>query len=372
LRYLRDLFTAAFAGFENTGDDASIEKPLTDEIDDVRAALAWSLEGGDPRLGAELLLPTGTTWRLVGREREARERTEAVTNALEDAEPALLSRLRVGFAYLTFQAGRVNLAIDAVQEAVTLARASGDPSVLARALIAHGRIATFAQRFADAEAALSEAEAIPGGSPLVRGMALESRAFLSQYQGDLDAAARAFEQLAKQLSGNERMRRAYALNLGEIEHERGNTGRAIELLRDVLPGARAENDPNALARYLANYAGYLVAAGDLPGASEAVREIIRDIAPNDPESPFIAGSLEHLALAIALSGNAPRAARLSGYADVATQKLGFMRGFTETTSHDRLHTLLQDLLEPLEAERLLAEGAALTPQEALAEALAGD
>jgi tetratricopeptide (TPR) repeat protein len=256
-----------------------------------------------------------------------------------------------------------------VEEAVALARASGDSPVLARALIAHGRIATFAHRFDVAEAALSEAEAIPGTSGLVRSMALESRGFLSQYRGDLDGAAAAFGELAKQLSGNERMRRAYVLNLGEIEHARGNTGHAIELLRDVLPGARAENDPNALARYLANYSAYLVAEDHVAAASEAVREVIRDIAPSDPESPFIAGSVEHLALAIALSGDERRAARLGGYAGAAMQKLGFMRGFTETTTHDRLHSLLRERLGADEAERFLAEGAALTPEQAIAEAM---
>ena len=370
LHYLRDLFAEAFAGYERTSDSVAIEKPLTDEIDDVRAALAWSLDGGDARLGAELLATTGTTWRFLGREREARERVEAVTAALSDAEPVLLARLRITFASLTGQSGRISLALEAAREAVGLARASGVPAVLAAALLAQSRLATFAQLFAEAEPPLAEAEAIPGMPAVIRIMALEARGVLSQFTGDLDSAARAFGEVATFLSGNGRNRRGSVLNLAEIEHERGNTGRAIELLRDVLPGARAENDPNALAVYLANYAGYLVAANDIAAATEAVREVIREIAPGDPESAFIASSLEHLALAIALAGDTPRAARLGGYADATLRKLGFGRVYTEKTTYDRLHLLLRERLAPSDVERLLAEGASLVPEQAIAEALA--
>jgi predicted ATPase len=372
LQYLRALFAEAFEAYQRTADSSTMEKPLTDEIDDVRAALAWSLAAGDASLGGELLAMTGTTWRFLGREREAREQTEAFEAALRDAEPVLQARLRVTFASLVGQSGRIALALEAAREAVALARASGVPAVLAGALLARSRLASFAQDFGEAEPALAEAEAIPGMPAVIRIMALEARAVLSQFTGDLDTAARAFEEVATFLRGNERNRRGQVLNLAEIEHARGNTGRAIELLRDVLPGARAENNPNALAVYLANYAGYLVAADDVAAATEAVREVIREIAPGDPESPFIASSLEHLALAIALAGNAPRAARLGGYADATLRKLGFARVYTEKTTYDRLHLLLRERLPPSDAERLLAEGASLTPHDAIAEALADD
>jgi hypothetical protein len=51
------------------------------------------------------------------------------------------------------------------------------------------------------------------------------------------------------------------------------------------------------------------------------------------------------------------------------QRDGFPREFTETTTCDRLTGLLRERLAPDELERLIAEGAALTPQAAIALAL---
>jgi hypothetical protein len=124
-----------------------------------------------------------------------------------------------------------------------------------------------------------------------------------------------------------------------------------------------------LAIALANLAGYLVAVDDLPAARDIAREAIRALAPRDRQSPFIAISAEHLALALALAGDLPRAARLAGYADAALREFGFSREFTERTTHDRLTALLGESLTPADLGRLLAEGAALAPEAAIPLAL---
>jgi hypothetical protein len=49
---------------------------------------------------------------------------------------------------------------------------------------------------------------------------------------------------------------------------------------------------------------------------------------------------------------------------------GFERELTEATTYDRLMALLRGSLSPDELARLLAEGAALTPEAAIALALA--
>jgi hypothetical protein len=194
---------------------------------------------------------------------------------------------------------------------------------------------------------------------------------LSSLGGDLAGAARAFEDLRKEdrALGNLRAERAHIANLAEVEHERGATSRAIALVREILPNARADADRTKLAIALANLAGYLVAIDDLPASGDAAREAIHVLAPCDPQSPYIAISAEHLALALALAGDLPRAARLAGYADAAFLRLGVEREFTERKTHDRLTTLLQERLVPLDRERLLAEGAALVPETAIPLAL---
>lgn len=120
---------------------------------------------------------------------------------------------------------------------------------------------------------------------------------------------------------------------------------------------------------LMNLAGYLAAVDELPEACAAAREAIRDGASRDPGDTFVTLAIEHLALALVLGDDTSRAATLAGYAGNALQREGYTRGFSERTSHDRLTTLLRERLAPDPLARVLAEGAALTPEAAVALAL---
>ncbi len=84
---------------------------------------------------------------------------------------------------------------------------------------------------------------------------------------------------------------------------------------------------------------------------------------------MVTNALEHLALALALGGGWKLAAVLASYCDVALAKLGHKREFDEQTTHDRLTALLDANLKPDERPRLAVEGAALTPEAAVALAL---
>jgi hypothetical protein len=120
---------------------------------------------------------------------------------------------------------------------------------------------------------------------------------------------------------------------------------------------------------LTNLAGYLVAVDELSGSAAIAREAIREAAPRDPEHAYIAYSMEHLALALALATELPRAATIAGYAGAAIRGHGDGRQFTETMSRDRLTNILSDGLAPQDLARLVAEGAALVPEAAVALAL---
>ncbi len=99
------------------------------------------------------------------------------------------------------------------------------------------------------------------------------------------------------------------------------------------------------------------------------RELIREFASREPNATFIAIALEPLALALALGGDLVRAAGLEGYADAGLRRNGCEREFTEATTRNRLLTLLNERLAPDDLARRLAEGAALSPETAIALAL---
>jgi hypothetical protein len=63
------------------------------------------------------------------------------------------------------------------------------------------------------------------------------------------------------------------------------------------------------------------------------------------------------------------AAALAGYVESALQRAGFIREFTETTTHERLIAIVRDRLAPAEYASRVADGASLTPEAAIAIAL---
>jgi len=110
-------------------------------------------------------------------------------------------------------------------------------------------------------------------------------------------------------------------------------------------------------------------AGD-PGAVSAAGQSIAVHASRQPYHAQVATAIEQLALVAALYGNYARAAVLEGYAAGAFDRQGFDRELTALATHLRLETILNQHLTPEELTRRGADGAALTPESAIAIALA--
>jgi predicted ATPase len=371
LRYLRDRFAQLWERRERTARRADLAAELHTELEDVRFALDGALARSEVIDGGELLADIGASWQFIGLEAEGMARDESYLAALPADQSQLRARLSIALSFLLRQSGHNARAFELATQAVEQARASGDASSVARALREYAQMAVFLRRFEDAELALAQAEAIPEGSANLRILLLETRAFLSWFRGDLDTAARTHEQLREQYRslGNGSAEQRSALNVAEIEYVRGQTQRAIAVVREILPAVRSAADKTLLVNLLTNLAGYLAAVDDLSGAVPAAHEAIRILAAREPDHAHVAVAIEHLALVVALRGDRARAARLEGYADAACVRHGLLREFTETTTHDRLAALLRDSLAPDDLARLIADGAALTPQAAIALAL---
>ncbi len=372
LRFLCERFRDAAERREQTARESELDELLAAELDDVRAALDGARSGSELRCGGELLAAIDTRWYFSGLLGEGRRRLERFATALAGDDPVLLSKLWCSYAALADDSGRTSRGHAAAMKSVALARASGDPAALAGALRQYARRAAFSRRFEEAEAALAEAEAIPEKSAYLRQGLLVTRGFLSGFRGDLDAGIRAFEVLLTEnrALGNTALERWAKVQLSEFEHQRGRTERAIALARELLPAARAGADRGFYGTVLAMLAGYLAAVDDVSAASEAAREAIRHVASHDPQSRMIGVSVEQLALALALSDDLRRAALLAGYADAAARTQGYDREYTERTTYLRLSTVLRERLGAAEHEVLLAEGAGLTVEAAIALALA--
>jgi hypothetical protein len=74
--------------------------------------------------------------------------------------------------------------------------------------------------------------------------------------------------------------------------------------------------------------------------------------------------LDHLALRAALAGKVANAARIGGYADSIHTAKESTRQPNEARARERLRALLHEMLAPDELQRLLAEGAKFSEDDA--------
>ncbi|MFZ0365948.1 MAG: hypothetical protein WAL67_17245, partial [Candidatus Cybelea sp.] len=239
-------------------------------------------------------------------------------------------------------------------------------------LQAYADAAGLSLRFGEAKAAIEEAETLASRHDNVdlRLTVLQTRGILSSTFGDQEAAAIAYEQVRVALLSLGQLQRAITpgLNLAEAEHQSGRTERALALVQQLrVDLERSSHRMQHLhTTLLDNEAGYLLALDRVPEARAAAREVIRN---GDRNHPWVAISIEHLALALALDGDLVRAAQLSGYSDFAFSRAGFERQFTEETTRARLAALFRDRMAPEYLAQLVARGAAMAPDDAVALAL---
>ncbi len=374
LRYLRDRFAELWERRERTGRRADLEAALQTELADVRAALDGALAPSNVIDGGALLANIGSLWGVIGLEAEGMARCEAYLAALPADQSRLRARISIALSTLLSGCCQEVRAFELATLAVEDARASGEAASLVCALHQYAMVAAFLHRFDDAERALAQAEAIPETSAKDRTALFATRAHFSFARGDFEAAARMFQQLRKEERslGNASAEQSMALNLAEVEYMRGQTQQAIAIIREMLPAMRSSAVKDQLALPLVNLAGYLAAVDDLSGATAAAREAIAIRAAREPGHAYIASAIQPLALVFALRGDHARAATLQSYVEAAFQGRGSARTLPDRRMHDRLTALLNDALTPDELARLRAEGAALTPEAAIALALAED
>src|SRR5207249_3360792 len=110
---------------------------------------------------------------------------------------------------------------------------------------------------------------------------------------------------------------------------------------------------------LTNLAGVYTERGDVVQALAAAREglLLR-------REESLEGALDHLALRAALAGDFANAVRLAGYTDHVWAAKQAARQPNEVRARSRLDALLREKLAEDEIERLLAEGARVTEDEA--------
>lgn len=225
------------------------------------------------------------------------------------------------------------------------------------------------------QATLEQASPLLNDPSLSRFVAFRARALTriadtARLCGRFDEARRAFNEslaLVTEL-GDEPSMVGKRLDLAELEFHVGNIAAALDLVQ--LVESEAHDLPDLyLIGALANGAGYRLALGDFAEARLAAREALQLAGGAYPIQAT--NAIQHLAAAAAALGADPRcSARLHGYVDAMFSRVGATRQPTEQQSDDILMAVLREKLTDREIESLAAEGARLSEDKAVAEALA--
>ncbi len=335
---------------------------LTPDIDNFRAALEWTLEGGgDNRIGAALAANAAPIFLRMGLLAEGLHWCE-MGAMVDGVEPEIAGRILYGASMMHNNALAYRNALDDARRAVVSYRRSSDERGLVRALsqVAHqsARSGGFEEAKAAAQEAIGRAREL--GQPRLL-IAVLRRCAISLPPADIERARALFaEALAAARSAQETEEACYVLQWwGVSEAAAGCYERAMELAAQALQTADAD-----MQLYLeSDAAGYALAFGALGKAAGHARRAL-----------VLAARASHPALlALAMSYCAPvhaesqpaEGARIFGYAQARLRALAFDGDASEHAALHNAHESIRGALDGVAMEPLMAEGAELSQERVL-------
>lgn len=252
------------------------------ELDNVRAALAWSAGSGDVEPGLDIAAMLWRFWEQRGHALEARRWLGSLLDQPTVEPSPARARALLTDAYLAHLTGDLTVATTRAEDGLTLAEEGDDPITLVFALltqgIIHGTVGDIATAEANIQRALTVARRVEWS--LGERMALVDLGILARIQGDADLAAARFEE-ARALS--EAVGDAYAqafcfTNLAHLALQQAEWDASAGWYRQSLTIWRDLQDVHNVASILDALAWPLGAQGRaeqatrLFGAAEALRE----------------------------------------------------------------------------------------------------
>ena len=367
--YFRDQAQAADSRFRR-GSTAAWLASVEPELDNYRAALEWALtDGHDAVLGGAVAGALERLWFDGGLTAEGRYWIGRAQAGLSESEhPLPVARLWRALGKLSSGTRKR----DSAERAISLYHSVGDGHGAAKALLELGYGLGQMGRTEEAAEACTRALTIlrECKDDTLVAACLDQLASIQSDLGDVDVARELYAQsLAAYKAMEDETGIAMVLgNLAELNFKDGKLEQALRLAGEALKIRSSGKNPVTVADSHSNIAAYRLALGDLDGVHEAAREGLRK-ARQAQYASGIAIALQHFASLEAERGQARNAARLIGYVNSLYTELGSEREYTEKWSYEKLVASLQGQLSDAEREKLSAEGAAWSEDQAIEEAL---
>jgi predicted ATPase/class 3 adenylate cyclase len=305
---------------------------LEREHDNIRTALDWATETEEAQTALRTAAAVWRFWQQRAHLAEGRARVERILR-LPEAMVRNEDRVRglEALGGLAYWQGDSRSLREAYEEALDIARELGDPR-----LVAHG---------------------------------LFNLSFAHAVKGDFDGQEQLLRESLAQIEGKDIALTAQIWrSLGYIEVFRSDPVAALELTERSIALHREIGNRLFLAEDLTGLAYIKVAADDLTGATDLLREAVKMQTEAEPPMLYFAGSLFVLALVAIREGRHRRAARLLGAASRVRHDLG---GGPPATIYlrDDPESDVRRVLGDQEYEQARAEGYAMSLDEAITFAL---
>jgi predicted ATPase/DNA-binding CsgD family transcriptional regulator/Tfp pilus assembly protein PilF len=374
---------------------------LKPEWDNVRAAVEWALEHGQPEITLRLMAALSRVCTAHGHVTEARawldqalaatasepsmSRSRALVTAgnlaedqgdldharelfIEGQELAITlgdtrseAVAQIGQGYVAHDRGEYAAALRFHQRAAVLARAMGDRHLLGRALGNFAAVSYYQGQLDDARRSWEEAQEIfhELGDHMIEALAIGNLGAVASEQGDFARSEQLQRQalaLQRQL-GNTPSIALALINLADLAQQRGDVALAYEQLDEALPMLRSLGFKGAEGIGLNTLAAAAFAEGDLPRAASHLLESVRLLAEVGDQLS-IAGNTDLLAKCCAASGRPTVAIELMAAAATLRTRLGSTPNTFNQGEIDALEARLRADVSEAEFARHQQAGAA--------------
>jgi predicted ATPase/class 3 adenylate cyclase len=310
---------------------------IESELDNLRAALEWSLpendHHGDRKIGFRLCRELAWFWYACGYPEEGRRWLERATKKVSGEGPEEIAVLH-GLGVILLQQGESEKARQLLTRCLEYWREHRDDSKTALEL----NSLAIAHRYADEH---DQARAL-----FTEGISLAERS------GDTSRLA------------------ALLSNLGILETDVGTPAAAIDLFNRAVALDRELNDRWAEACDRVNRAAARIRAGQTDVAYQDLRDVSSDaLAVNDIDLTI--GLIELLAMVWGESGDTRRSARLYGTSETMRRQANLPRPPPDTVHLERSLAKSQSTVSDDVWSSYVDEGRLLSGEEAIAEGIGG-
>ncbi|MBI3661211.1 tetratricopeptide repeat protein [Candidatus Acetothermia bacterium] len=345
------------------------------EHDNLRAALAWSLEGNNKvEAGLQLAGVLWRFWEVRGHFTEGRRWLE---EALTKTPARTMARAKAlkGAGNLAIDQGDYTAARSLYQESLIIQRELGDKPGITASLNNLGNVAYMQGNYAEARSLYEESLAIKRELGDQRGIAISlgNLGNVAREQEDY-VSARSFheESLIIKRELEDKRGIAFSLNnLGEVARAQGDYVSARSFHEESLIIKRELRDKQGITFSLNNLGYVVYAQGDYVAARAFYQESL-SIQRELVDKQRIAESLQGLAGVDCAEGQCERATQLLAAAKSLRDAIDAVLEPAEQIEYDRIMATLRAGLGEEAFARVWAKGAAMTLQQAIEYALTKD